>query len=318
MSGSRNMRVYVAGHRGMVGSAVCRALRAHGHDQLITRTREELDLCDPARVEAFFDDERPDCVIFAAARVGGIHANNAYPAEFIQENLMMATSAVHAAWRAGVRRFVFLGSTCIYPREASQPVSEDSLMSGPLEPTNEAYAIAKIAGLKMCEFYRRQYGVLFHSAMPTNLYGPGDNYHPDHSHVLPALLRRIHEAKEEGTGEVTVWGTGSPRRDFLHVDDLAEALLYLLSLSDPPDRVNVGTSKDISILELARMIADVVGYRGEIVVDPSRPDGTPLKRANTTLLQHLGWTPSIGLRDGIELTYASFLRENDAQVLRSF
>ncbi|MEO1996636.1 MAG: GDP-L-fucose synthase, partial [Planctomycetaceae bacterium] len=248
-------KVFVAGHRGMVGSAILRALEATGFSRVVARTRSELDLTDQRATRNFFLAERPDCVVFAAARVGGILANSFYPAEFIYQNLAMATHAVHAAYESNCQRFLFLGSTCIYPRRAPQPIAEESLLTGPLEPTNEAYAVAKIAGLKLCQHYRQQYGVLFHSAMPTNLYGPGDNYHPDNSHVLPALIRRFHAAKQSQHESVTIWGTGKPRREFLHVDDLASAVLHLLSLEDPPDWVNVGTGQDISIREAAELVA---------------------------------------------------------------
>lgn len=300
-------RIYVAGHRGMVGSAVVRRLHDMGCRSIITADRTTIDLCRQADVETFFDRQRPEIVVFAAAKVGGIHANNTYPAQFMYDNLAMATNAIHAAYRSGVPRFLFLGSTCIYPRLAPQPIQESSLLSGPLEPTNEAYALAKIAGLKMCEFYRRQYGVLFHSAMPTNLYGPGDNYHPHDSHVLPALLRRFHEAKSQGLPSVTVWGSGKPRREFLHVDDLAAAIVHLLQLPNPPDWVNVGTGVDIAIADLARTVAEVVGFRGEILFDTSKPDGTPVKRTDIGLIQQTGWSPHIDFRTGLHSTYADFL-----------
>ena len=260
-------------------------------------------------VTDFFADERPEIVLLAAARVGGIHANKTYPAEFIYENLIIAANTIQAAYESGVERFLYLGSTCIYPRMAPQPMPESCLLSGPLESTNEAYAIAKISGLKMCQYYRAQYGVLFHSAMPTNLYGPGDNYHPENSHVLPALIRRFHQAKCNQDEKVEVWGTGRPRREFLHVDDLAEALIHLVSLEDPPDMVNVGYGTDISIRELAEMIADVVGFKGNVVQDESRPDGTPVKLADSSIIRSTGWQPKIELRSGIEQTYQSFLNE---------
>lgn len=310
-------RIYVAGHRGMVGSAVVRHLQFLGYRNLITATRTELDLTNQQAVESFFRKERPDAVVFAAARVGGIHANWTYPAEFIYENLAMTTHAVHAAWEAGVKRFLFLGSTCIYPRMAPQPISEDSLLTSPLEPTNEAYAIAKIAGLKLCQFYRKQYGVLFHSAMPTNLYGPGDNYHPDHSHVLPALIRRFHEAKEQQAESVVIWGSGTPRREFLHVDDLAAGIIHLLNLENPPDLVNIGSGEEITIRAAAELIADVVGFRGRIEQDSTKPDGTPRKLSDISLIRSTGWTPTISLRDGLQSAYREFLTEYLNATLRS-
>jgi GDP-L-fucose synthase len=310
-------RIYVAGHRGMVGSAVCRRLEQHGHTNLLTRGRDQLDLTSQAAVEAFFAAQKPDAVVFAAARVGGIHANATYPAEFMHDNMMMEMNAIHAAFRHGVKRFLFLGSSCIYPREAPQPMPESCLLTSPLEPTNEAYALAKISGLKYCAYLRRQYGVLFHSAMPTNLYGPGDNYHPQDSHVLPALVRRFHEAREAGAEAVTIWGTGTPRREFLHVDDLAEGLLHLLRLEDPPDWVNIGTGEDLPIRELAGIIAEVVGFAGEIRTDPSKPDGTPRKLLDVSLLRGLGWKPRIALREGIASAYADFLAALESGRLRS-
>ncbi len=312
-----NQSLYVAGHRGMVGAAVVRALEARGAGKIIRKTREELDLCNQESVGRFFATSKPEVVIFAAAKVGGIHANNSFPAEFLYQNLMMAANCIHAAWQNGTKRFLFLGSTCIYPRMAPQPMPESCLLSGPLEQTNEAYALAKIAGLKMCEHYRHQYGVAFHSAMPTNLYGPGDNYHPEHSHVLPALIRRFHEAKINGDREVVIWGSGTPRREFLHVDDLAEALLHLVALENPPDLVNIGTGTDLTIAELARLVAQTVGFEGEIVQDTSKPDGTPVKRTDTSLINGTGWEPTIGLADGIRQTYADFLSELENSSLRS-
>ena len=300
----------------MVGSALVRALNGLGCSNIVTRTRDELDLCNQAQTTAFFETEKPDVVLFAAARDGGIHANNTYPAEFIYQNLMMAGNAIHAAHLVGTQRFLFLGSTCIYPRMAPQPMPETCLLTGPLESTNEAYAIAKIAGLKMCQHYRTQYGNMFHSAMPTNLYGPGDNYHPENSHVLPALIRRFHEAKTENKPEVVIWGTGKPRREFLHVDDLAEGVLHLVQLDDPPNLVNVGTGTDISIAEVSQMIAEIVGYGGKISTDESKPDGTPVKRTDISLIESTGWKPSIGLREGLERTYRDFLNETQSAMVR--
>jgi GDP-L-fucose synthase len=314
---SSNQKIYVAGHRGMVGSAIVRQLRQRQEPAtLILRSRDELDLCKQNEVDQFFADERPELVVFAAAKVGGILANDTYSAEFIYENLLMAALSIHAAYQNGTQRFLFLGSTCIYPRAAAQPMTESALLTGPLETTNEAYSLAKICGLKLCQHYRRQYGVTFHSAMPTTLYGPGDNYHPENSHVLPALIRRFHEARELDLPEVVIWGTGRPRREFLHVDDLARAALHLIRLSDPPDWVNVGTGIDISIGELAELISDIVGYRGKIILDTGRPDGTPVKRTNIDLIRSTGWQPQIGLREGIERTYECFLAERNSKVLR--
>lgn len=312
----RDQTIFVAGHRGMVGSAVVRALEAIGHTNLIVRNRKELNLCDQADVGEFFKSQKPDVVIFAAAKVGGIHANKTYPAEFLYENLTMASNAIHAAYRAGVNRFLFLGSTCIYPRMAPQPMPEDCLLTSPLETTNEAYSLAKIAGLKLCEHYRSQYGVMFHSAMPTNMYGPGDNYHPDNSHVLPALIRRFHEAKQANEPEVVIWGTGTPRREFLHVDDLASAVLHLIQLDNPPDWVNAGTGVDVTILELAQAIADVVGYEGKISTDPSKPDGTPIKLTDMSLMHSTGWQADIDLASGLRMTYENFLTETQQGVMR--
>ena len=300
-------RIFVAGHRGMVGSAIVRALRSRGFENLILRTRQELDLCEGSAVRSFFDAEKPEVVLVAAARVGGIHANNTYPAEFLHENLASAHNIIHEAWKHDAKRLLFLGSSCIYPREAPQPMTEDCLLTSPLEPTNEAYAIAKITGLKLCQYYRKQYGVLFHSAMPTNLYGPGDNYHPENSHVLPALLRRFHEAKESGAPTVTLWGTGIARREFLHVDDLAAAILTVLDLENPPDWINAGSGSDISIKEVAKVIARVTGFQGELAWDSSKPDGTPRKFMDSSKLLATGWKPHYDLESGIRHTYADFL-----------
>lgn len=314
-------KIYVAGHRGMVGSAVCRRLEQDDCQDdcvdIITASRSELDLCDPGATEDFFKVHQPSTVIFAAAKVGGIGANDSFPVEFLSENVTMAVGAINAAFRAGVKRFLFLGSTCIYPRDCPQPIREDSLLSGPLEKTNEAYALAKIAGLKLCQFYRRQHGVMFHSAMPTNLYGPGDNYHPEHSHVLPALIARFHDAKRSDAPSVTIWGTGTPRREFLYVDDLADALVHLVKLDDPPDWVNVGTGVDLTIFELAQAVAEVVGYQGEILADPERPDGTPVKRCDVSLLRETGWQHEWDLNEGLRKTYDAFLESKEAGSLRS-
>ncbi|MFP4166778.1 MAG: GDP-L-fucose synthase family protein [Opitutales bacterium] len=312
----KDAKIYVAGHRGMVGSAVVRALRARNYTNVITRTRKELDLMNQAEVRAFYRAERPDAAVIAAARVGGIHANAAYPADFMMENLAIAQNAVDGAYSAGVGRLLFLGSTCIYPKHAEQPMQESCLLTGPLEPTNEAYALAKIAGLKLCQFYRRQHGVCYHSAMPTNLYGPGDNYHPENSHVLPALIRRFHEAKENGDPEVVVWGTGKPRREFLHADDAAAALVHLLELESPPDWVNLGCGADISIGELAALVQKTVGYEGELKFDTSKPDGTPRKLCDVSRILETGWQPRIPIEAGIAKAYRSFLEEKAEGRLR--
>lgn len=309
--------IFVAGHRGMVGSAVVRRLLRHDDVEILTRDRSELDLTRDDDVLAFFQEAKPEAVVFASAKVGGIKANNDYPVQFLVDNLRQELATIEAAYKTGVKRFLFLGSTCIYPRMAKQPITEDQLLQSPLEPTNEAYALAKIAGLKLCEYYRRQYGVLFHSAMPTNLYGPGDNYHPDHSHVLPAMIRRFHEARELGLPSVTIWGTGTPLREFLHVDDLADALVHLLQIENPPDWINVGTGVDLSIMDLARAVAETVGYQGEIKTDPSKPDGTPRKLTDISLLRATGWEPRIPLDVGLKETYADFLREIHQGELRS-
>ncbi len=309
-------KIYVAGHCGMVGSAVVRALQAAGYNNIVTRTRTELDLTDQAAVRRFYAAEQPDVAVIAAARVGGIHANNTYPAEFMYENLAIAQNTIHEAYGAGVTRLLFLGSTCIYPKFAEQPIREDSLLTGSLEPTNEAYAIAKIAGLKMCEFYRRQYGVCYHSAMPTNLYGPGDNYHPQNSHVLPALIRRFHEAKDQQLPEVAIWGTGKPLREFLHADDAAAGILHLLQLENPPEWVNLGCGTEISIGDLARLVSDAVGYAGELTFDVSKPDGTPRKLTDISRIKETGWVPKIPIEQGVPMAYRSFLEEQAAGTLR--
>lgn len=302
----------------MVGSALVRRLAAQPGVSLVLRTRRELDLKDAAAVAAFYAAERPDAVVVAAAKVGGIHANNTYPAEFLFDNLAIASAAIDGAYRAGVKRLLFLGSSCIYPKHAPQPMTEECLLTSPLEPTNEAYAIAKIAGLKLAQYYRKQYGVVFHSAMPTNLYGPGDNYHPANSHVLPALILRFHEAKLASAPEVVAWGTGSPMREFLHVDDLAEACAHLLALENPPDWVNVGTGTDVTIKELTEAVASVTGFAGRIHWDTTKPDGTPRKLMDVSRLAGLGWRAQIALRPGIERTYASFLGEQASGTLRAF
>ncbi len=299
----RDATIFVAGHRGLVGSAIVRKLQQYGYGNIVTRTRQQLDLTDRQAVEAFFHEQRPDCVIDAAARVGGIHANNAYPADFIRDNLFIQNNLIDSAWRSGCAKFVFLGSTCIYPRLAPQPLREEYLLSGPLEPTNEWYAIAKIAGIKMCQAYRRQYGFDAISLMPTNLYGPGDNFDLENSHVLPALIRKFHEARVEGRPEVVIWGTGEPRREFLHVDDMADATIFLMENYSDEQIVNVGVGHDISIRELADMVREIVGYRGRIVHDTSRPDGTPRKLLDVSKLTALGWKASIPLEEGIESTY---------------
>jgi GDP-L-fucose synthase len=310
------MKLFIAGHNGMVGGALVRRFQSEPGVTLLLRTRRELDLTSQAAVEAFYAAEQPDTVIMAAAKVGGIHANNTYPADFLSDNLAIAASTIHGAYRAGVKRFLFLGSSCIYPKLAPQPMPESCLLTGPLEPTNEAYAIAKIAGLKLAQFYRQQYGVLFHSAMPTNLYGPGDNYHSQNSHVLPALIRRFHEAKVANQSEVVAWGTGSPKREFLHVDELADACAFLLRLENPPDLINVGLGTDVSIRELTELVAAVVGFKGRITWDSTKPDGTPRKLMDVSRLTALGWKARIGLREGVERTYASFLAELAGGTLR--
>ncbi len=299
-------KIYVAGHRGLVGSAIVRHLEGRGFSSLILRTRQELDLTDGRAVDAFFEAERPEYVIMAAAKVGGILANDTYPADFIRENLAIELNVIDAAHRSGVEKLLFLGSSCIYPRLAQQPIKEEYLLTGPLEPTNEAYAVAKIAGVELCRSYHRQHGDRFISAMPTNIYGPGDNFDLETSHVLPALLRKFHEAKVEGAPEVIVWGTGAARREFLHVDDLADACLFLLETYEDPDPINVGVGRDISIAELAELIAEVVGYEGTLSFDTTKPDGTPRKLLDVSRLTTLGWEPKVSLRDGIEHTYSWF------------
>jgi GDP-L-fucose synthase len=296
--------IYVAGHRGLVGSALVRRLQSEGADNLVLRTHQQLDLTDQAAVEAFFANERPGYVFLAAAKVGGIHANDTYPAEFIRDNLAIQTNVIHSAWKHGAKKLLFLGSSCIYPRLAPQPLREDALLTGPLEPTNEPYAIAKIAGLKMCQAYRRQYGFDAIVAMPTNLYGPGDNYHPENSHVVPALIRRIHEAKVGGATEVRIWGSGTPLREFLHVDDLADAAMFLMKHYSDEAMVNVGSGEEVTIAALARTIADIVDYQGNLLFDTSKPDGTPRKILDSSRLAAMGWRPQIpfglGMRGALQ------------------
>jgi GDP-L-fucose synthase len=296
-------RVFVAGHGGLAGSAIVRKLRGEGHQNILTRARAELDLLDQRAVHAFFRDEKPEYVFVAAARVGGIQANATRQADFLYENLVIATNVIHAAAEAGVEKLLFLGSSCIYPRQAPQPMSESALLTGPLEATNEGYAIAKIAGLKLCEHYQRQYGKRFIAAMPTNLYGAGDNFHPVDSHVIPGMMRRFHEAAATRAAEVVVWGSGEPRREFLHVDDLAEALYLLMQVYEEPLFVNVGTGADCTVGELARIMAEIVGFEGSIVFDRSKPDGTPRKLLDVSRMEALGWRPRISLRDGLRVTY---------------
>lgn len=309
-------KIYIAGHRGMVGGAIARALQRDASVDIVTRTHAQLDLTNRSAVRAFLEAERPEAVYLAAARVGGIHANNTYPADFIHDNLMIQANVIHEAWRSGVKRLLFLGSSCIYPKMADQPIEEDSLLTGKLEPTNEPYAIAKIAGIKLCESYNRQHGTDYRSVMPTNLYGPGDNYHPQNSHVLPALIRRFHEAKESGDEKVTIWGTGTPRREFLHVDDMAAACVHVMNLdqsayisatSPMSSHINVGCGSDVTIAELASLVADIVDYQGEIDYDTTKPDGTPRKLLDVSRLATLGWRASIPLRDGVTSTYQEFL-----------
>lgn len=300
-------RIYVAGHRGLVGSAIVRRLRNESADRLLLRTHNELDLTDQGQVDQFFASEKPEYVFLAAARVGGIHANSTYPAEFIHDNLAIQTNVIHSAWKHGATKLLFLGSSCIYPRDCPQPIKEEYLLTGPLEPTNEAYAIAKIAGLRMCQAYRHQYGFDAICAMPTNLYGPGDNYHPENSHVLPALIRRIHIAKLTNAPEVVIWGSGRPLREFLYTDDLADALLLLMREHSCADIVNVGSGHEISISELARLIANIVGYEGTLVFDAKRPDGTPRKKLDTACLDKLSWHARVSLRQGLRQTFEAFV-----------
>ena len=314
--------IYIAGHRGMVGSAIVRQLKKQGYDNIISRTHAELDLCKQAEVDAFFDDNNIDVVILAAAKVGGIHANNEYPAEFIYQNLMIEANIINAAWRNGVNNLLFLGSSCIYPKMAEQPMREDALLTGVLEPTNEPYALAKIAGIKLCESYNRQYDVDYRSVMPTNLYGEYDNFHPENSHVIPAMMRRFHEATQAGDSQVVVWGTGKPMREFLHVDDMAKACLHVIQLDKTLyeentevmlSHINVGTGIDCTIRELAETMAHVVGFKGELVFDSSKPDGTPRKLMDVSRLKALGWQASISLEEGLKATYQWYL-ENENEL----
>jgi GDP-L-fucose synthase len=321
MSINKNTKIYVAGHRGMVGSAIVRQLRAKGFDNIVTRTHAELDLCNQQAVANFFKDEKPKQVYLAAARVGGIHANNTYPAEFIYQNLMMEANVIHQSFESGVKKLLFLGSSCIYPKMAVQPMAEDALLTGKLESTNEPYAIAKIAGIKLCESYNRQYGqshgVDYRSVMPTNLYGPGDNYHPENSHVIPALIRRFHEAKEKKTPEVVIWGTGTPMREFLYVDDMAAASVFVMGLdkvtydqhTEPmQSHINVGFGSDVTIKELAGIVGKTVGYQGQITFDRSKPDGTPRKLMNSGRLKDMGWQAKVSLANGLAIAYQDFLQ----------
>ena len=320
MSKDLNQKIYVAGHRGMVGSAIVRNLQAKGFNNLVTRTHAELDLTNQAAVQAFFEKEKPDQVYLAAAKVGGIYANNTFPAEFIYQNLMMQNNAIHQAFISGVKKLLFLGSSCIYPKLAPQPMSEDALLTGKLEETNEPYAIAKIAGIKMCESYNRQYGdshgIDYRSVMPTNLYGPGDNYHPENSHVIPALIRRFHEAKLANSPEVVIWGTGTPRREFLYVDDMAAASVFVMDLDKAiydqhtqpmQSHINVGFGSDVTIAQLATEVAKATGYQGKIVFDPTKPDGTPRKWMSSERLNDLGWSAQVGLEQGLSFAYQAFL-----------
>jgi len=301
----------------MVGSAIVRKLQDSGFNNILTATHDQLDLTQQSKTESFLNQEKPDVVIIAAAKVGGIHANQNQAAEFLYENLAIASNLIHAAFQTDVKRLLFLGSSCIYPREAPQPITEDSMLTGPLESTNEAYAIAKIAGLKLCKFYRQQYKCLFHSAMPCNLYGPGDNYHRENSHVIPALIRRFHEAKIADDKQVAIWGSGTPRREFLHTDDIATAILHLLDLNDPPELVNIGVGKDIAIRELAELIAEIVDYQGEIIQDLSKPDGTPSKLMDSGIINSLGWTPEMPLDRGLISVYEEFQFQLESGTIRS-
>lgn len=308
MSHTLQGKIFIAGHRGLVGGAVLRACASRPGLHPLTRTRQELDLRDAAAVLRFFQQEKPDYVVLAAAKVGGIHANRTFPVDFLLENLQIQNSVIPAAHAAGVKKLLFLGSSCIYPKFAPQPIPESALLTGPLEPTNDAYAIAKISGIRLCQAYRQQYNASFISAMPTNLYGPGDNFHPEHSHVLPAMIRKFHQAKTRGDQQVTLWGSGKPRREFLHCDDLAEACLHLLEVYDAPEPINVGCGKDLTIAELAETVKNAVGFQGNIAWDTSMPDGTPRKLLDVTRINALGWRPRIPLDQGIASTYQWFLQ----------
>lgn len=320
----KTAKIYVAGHRGLAGSALVRRLRAAGYDNLVLRSHAELDLTEAGAVRGFFEAERPRHVLLAAAKVGGILANDTMPAEFIHSNLAIQTNVIHQAWRAGVKRLLFLGSSCIYPRECPQPMKEEYLLTGPLEPTNRPYALAKIAGVEMCSAYNRQYGTQYLAVMPTNLYGPGDNYDLRTSHVLPALIRKAHEAKQSGDESLVVWGTGKPRREFLYSDDMADACVALLRLEDArfreaigtyPPLVNIGAGEDLTIRELAELVARVVGFKGELRFDTSKPDGTPRKLLDSSRMMNLGWAPRVPMADGIALSYRDFLGRFEAQAM---
>lgn len=320
----KNAKIYVAGHRGLVGSALIRQLEAGGYNNILTRTHADLDLTNQQAVKAFFESERPDYVLLAAARVGGIHANNTYPADFIFDNLAIQTNVIHQSYLSGVKRLLFLGSSCIYPRDCSQPIKEKFLLTGPLEPTNRPYALAKIAGIEMCWSYNRQFGTKYLAAMPTNLFGPGDNYHPENSHVIPALIRKIHEAKTRGDDTVTLWGTGQPKREFLYSEDMASACVFLMNLPDEqfqpllaadrndglPPLMNIGSGSDIAIADLASVISEILGFEGRVVFDPSKPDGTMRKLMDSSRLNQLGWQASTSLSDGLLSAYEDFLEKS--------
>lgn len=305
-----NSTVFVAGHRGMVGGAIHRCLQARGYNNILTASRAELDLRNAVQVDAFFESTRPAYVFLAAAKVGGIHSNNTYPADFLYDNLMIQSNVIEASRKFGVTKLLFLGSSCIYPRMAPQPIREDSLLTGPLEQTNEAYAVAKIAGIRMCQAYHRQYGCNFISAMPTNMYGYGDNYHPENSHVIPGLIRRIHEATCAGASEVVIWGTGTPLREFMFADDLASACVYLMEHYDDPTLINIGTGEEYSIRHLAELIAATIGFKGKLIFDPSRPDGTPRKLMDSSRLHALGFRHKVSLKDGLQLAYSDFVQHH--------